>query len=197
MSRMLLSVLSLFIFGSFAMAQSSYQIRPGDVLRIEVLEDESLNRDAVVLPDGTVSMPLVGSIPASGQTVEGIRSRIASGLAPNFASEPTVFVAVSSLAERTTADTPTIHIFVMGEVTTPGKTEVERGTSLLQFLAQAGGFTRFAATKRIQLRRTDSKTGQQRVYVFNYRAVELGQAASSVTLRDGDVIVVPERRLFE
>ena len=56
---------------------------------------------------------------------------------------------------------------------------------------------RFAATKRIQLRRSDS-TGQERLYIFNYKAVERGGAIQSmITLREGDVIIVPERRLFE
>ena len=199
MVRMLLGVFALLIFGSIAAAQDSYRIRPGDVLRIEVLEDASLNRDALVLPDGSVSVPLVGSLRASGQSLESIRSSIATGLAPNFANQPTVFVTVSSLAAPRVASGPaTIDIFVMGEVATPGKAEVERGTNLLQFLAQAGGFTRFAATKRIQLRRTDRKTGQAQVYNFDYHAVERGAApVNAIVLKDGDTIVVPERRLFE
>ncbi|MGB5558832.1 MAG: polysaccharide biosynthesis/export family protein [Paracoccaceae bacterium] len=202
MARMLLSVLALFIFGSIAAAQDSYKIRPGDVLRIEVLEDQTLNRDAIVLPDGTVTVPLVGSVRAGGQSLDTIRSSIASGLAPNFASSPNVFVTISSLAAAQPlsgrASPATMDVFVMGEVGSPGKASIERGTNLLQFLAQSGGFTKFAATKRIQVRRTDPKTGQALVYTFNYRAVEQGNApVSSIVLQDGDIIVVPERRLFE
>ena len=85
----------------------------------------------------------------------------------------------------------------MGQVTTPGMVEVEPGTTLLQAIALAGGLDRFAATKRIQLRRADS-TGQQRLYLFNFKAVERGGAIQSmIALREGDVIIVPERRLFE
>jgi polysaccharide export outer membrane protein len=201
MSRMLLGVLTLFIFGSFAVAQDSYKIRPGDVLRMEVLEDQSLNRDAIVLPDGTVTVPLIGSVRVGGQSVDSVRDSISAGLAPNFASQPTVFVTVSSLAQvqpPSVSGASTIDIYVMGEVGSPGKASVEPGTSLLQFLAQSGGFTKFAATKRIQVRRTDPKTGQPVIYSFNYRAVEQGKAAvNSIILRDGDIIVVPERRLFE
>ena len=64
--------------------------------------------------------------------------------------------------------------------------------------AQLGpGLDRFAATKRIQLRRTDAG-GQQRLYLFNYRAVESGGSIEAmITLREGDVLLVPERRLFE
>ena len=75
---------------------------------------------------------------------------------------------------------------------------VETGTTLLQALALAGGPARFAATKRIQLRRTDPSTGREKLYLFNYRAVERGGAIQSmIALREGDVIIVPERRLFE
>jgi len=201
MSRILLGLFTLFIFSSFATAQGSYKIRPGDVLRIEVLEDQTLNRDALVLPDGTVTVPLVGSVRAGGQSLDTVRSSIVSGLAPNFAASPTVFVTINSLAAPRAASVAapaTMDVFVMGEVGSPGKASIERGTNLLQFLAQSGGFTKFAATKRIQVRRTDSKTGQPLVYTFNYRAVEQGAApVNSIVLQDGDIIVVPERRLFE
>ena len=199
MARMLLGVIALFIMGSAVQAQDSYRIRAGDTIRIEVLEDQSFNRDVLVLPDGNISLPMVGTVRAAGQTIDSVRGNITAGLAPSFASPPNVFVTISSLAERGVAAAPaTIDVFVMGEVATPGKVAVERGTTLLQFLAQSGGLTRFAATKRIQLRRTDPKTGQAAAYLFNYHAVERGAAAvNSVVLRDGDTIVVPERRLFE
>ena len=60
------------------------------------------------------------------------------------------------------------------------------------------GPARFAATKRIQLRRMDPATGQEKLYLFNYKALERGGSIQSmITLREGDVIIVPERRLFE
>ena len=87
---------------------------------------------------------------------------------------------------------------MIGEVDNPGMHEVSRGTTVLQFLAQSGGFTKFAAKKRIQLRRTESD-GQVKVYSIDYRAVERGGMAANAMaqLSNGDVIVVPEKRLFE
>ena len=86
----------------------------------------------------------------------------------------------------------------MGEIANPGKFQVEPGTTLLQFLASSGGFTRFAATKRVQLRRRDASSGQEKVYRFNYDAVERGATiVGEIVLRKGDVVVVPERGLFE
>jgi polysaccharide export outer membrane protein len=97
-----------------------------------------------------------------------------------------------------TDELDTFPIYVVGQVGDPGVREVEPGTTLLQAIALAGGLDRFAATRRIQLRRADPATGQERLYIFNFKAVERGGAIQSmITMREGDVIVVPERRLFE
>ena len=86
----------------------------------------------------------------------------------------------------------------MGEVGSSGMIEVKPGTTFLQALSQAGGLTPFAATKRLQLRRTDPVTRAQKVYRVNYRAIMDGAALNrDISLIEGDVIVVPERRLFE
>lgn len=178
-----------------ALAQSAgYRIQPGDELAITVLEDDTLNRTALVLPDGQISVPLAGTIRASGQSVDSVEKIIADRLASNFAVRPSVFVSVVQVAE----EGPTFPIFVMGQVENAGKIEVESGTTLLQAVALAGGPARFAATKRIQLRRMDPATGQEKLYLFNYKALERGGSIQSmITLREGDVIIVPERRLFE
>jgi polysaccharide export outer membrane protein len=203
MARIWLSVLTLFILSTFASAQDLYKIRVGDVLRVEVLEDSSLNRDALVLPDGTVTLPLVGSVSASGKTIGAVQGAVVDGLAPNFAAKPTVFVSIATLSAPAAptggvAARSTVSVYVMGEVARPGKAEIAAGTSILQFLAESGGFTKFAATKRIQVRRADPKTGKEMVFGFNYKAVENGAASvSSIILQAGDVIVVPERKLFE
>jgi len=186
-----------------ATAQSNYKIKPGDVVRVEVLEDASINRDSLVLPDGRISIPLAGTVRAGGQTVDQIRSEVASKLSPNFASEPTVFVTVSRLAEpRAVAPSGpaapvTDTIYILGEVSNPGMVELERGTTLLQALAAVGGFSPFAATRRIQLRRTD-KSHTERIYNVNYDAILQGKTSIGTTiLTAGDVIIVPQRRLFE
>ncbi|MCU9848001.1 polysaccharide biosynthesis/export family protein [Defluviimonas sp. WL0024] len=211
MFRTLLGLLVAVLLVPAAWAQSGYRIQAGDLLQMEVLEDPSLNRSLLVLPDGTVSLPLVGTVRATGQTVEGLRSSITSALASNFASPPTVFLSVGQLNPMTTAVNaanaqaaaasiavgPTIAIYALGEVTTQGRRDVAKGTTLLQFLAETGGLTRFAAAKRIQLRRVDKATGTEKVYRYNYNAVKAGAQAPSIVLREGDVIVVPERRLFE
>jgi polysaccharide export outer membrane protein len=184
-------------------AQGNYQVRSGDTLQIEVLEDAQLNRAVLVTPDGRITFPFVGSVQARGRTVSQIQRAITSGISSNFAAPPNVFVSVASLrprdtSQRTKAEAPTIDVYFLGEMNSPGLKAVAPGTTFLQAMAQHGGFTKFAAQKRVQLRRTDARTGQQTVFQVNYRSIADGATLNEdITLQDGDVILVPERRLFE
>ena len=199
MKHLLIALWGLLLAAAPAMAQDNYRIQPGDTVAVEVLEDQSLNRSVLVLPDGTINFPFVGTVQAGGRTVNQLQSTLTSGLAPNFASEPNVFVTVNSVRPPEpiapggqVAPAETISIYFTGEIRNVGRQEVEPGTTLLQAIAIGGGFTEFAATKRIQLRRA------AQVYQLNYRALSNGaKLQNDPVLQNGDVILVPERRLFE
>ena len=183
--------------GSAALAEG-YQLRPGDVLKIEVLEDPTLNRSVLVAPDGRIAMPMAGTLKASGLSVDSVAANIATAITPNFAGKPSVFVSLERLAERTgggggvAAQAATIDVYVMGEAAKSGKHAMSPGSTVLQLFAEMGGFGKFAATKRIQLRRGAD------TFKLNYEQIEAGTSnAGDTTLKDGDVIVIPQRKLFE
>ncbi len=194
---------SSFVVMETAEAQENYVIQPGDTLKIEVLEDSSLNRSVLVLPDGNISFPMAGSVPAKGKSVEQVRQELSAALTGSFAAPPNVYVSVDSLAPpakpRGKAGARKMDVYAVGEVAQPGLQEVRRGTTLLQFLAEAGGLTKFAAQKRIELYRTDSRTGALTTYLFNYDtpAGGGGRISGGTRLAPGDVVKVPQRRLFE
>jgi polysaccharide export outer membrane protein len=202
--RAILLAIFAIVFAGAAVAQSDYRVNSGDLLSIEVFEDTTLNREVLVLPDGRFSFPFAGTVAARGLTTVEVASTISSKIASNFASPPNVFVTVRQLrpvvaaAAQAAAPPVTISIYFLGAVAKPGLAELKPGTTLLQALAQGGGFNNFAATKRVQLRRTNPATGQQTLYQFDYKALANGASmARDVVLADGDVILVPERRLFE
>ncbi|MEP6327167.1 polysaccharide biosynthesis/export family protein [Sulfitobacter pontiacus] len=185
-----LALCATFMAGT-ATAQD-YLIRSGDTLRIEVLEDPSLNRSVLVAPDGNFTMPLAGGVRAGGQTIASVQRAVAAQLTPNFASAPNVYVALERRRASTgTFVAPTVTVFVVGEAGNPGKMEVEPGTTVLQAFGLMGGFSKFAAIKRIQLHR-DGK-----IHKLNYKAIEQGTESGATVLADGDVLVVPQRKLFE
>jgi len=196
--KKLIAITSILLGAALpAVAQDSYRIKPGDLLRVEVLEDSNLNRNVLVLPDGSIAVPMAGTIAAGGQTVAQVQAALASKLGPNFAATPNVFVGVDRLAEPRAANgarkaVRTMTVYVMGEGAKPGLYDLPRGATLLQALAATGGFSKFAATQRVQLRRGAA------VYNFDYKAMEQGQMGlSNTVLMEGDVIVIPQRRLFE
>lgn len=187
-------------------SQEKFRVSPGDVLAIEVLEDPSLNRDVLVLPDGQFSFPFAGTVRAGGRTLTQVEEDLKTAISGNFALPPSVFVSVRNIQPRSSPQilTPTeemeesVNIYFIGEVNTPGLRSLAQGTTFLQAVAANGGFTNFAALKRIQLRSKDPRTGRQVTIKLNYKALAAGaEILYDPVLRDGDIIVVPERRLFE
>lgn len=204
MIRFLTALIFLLGPSGTLMAQDTYGIQPGDTLQVEVLEDPDLNRNVLVLPDGTISFPLAGTVRAGGRSVAAVADALSEEMAENFAVAPTVTVSVAALApakaprQRIEEEPDLMNVYIVGEVNDPGRKEVLTGTTLIQFIAEAGGLSRFAAEKRIQLRRVDPASGAETVYAFNYRNMGGSDSISGTTvLAPGDVIVVPERRLFE
>jgi polysaccharide export outer membrane protein len=208
MKQVFLIVLGI-LFATAAWAQSDYRVGAGDVLAIEVLDDPSLNREVLVLPGGTFSFPFAGTLNAQGLTIPQVEAAVSQAIAPNFAAEPSVFVTVRRVAP-TAPGIPgvpgapglegeeLIAIYFLGEVNSPGPVRVPTGTTFLQALSFSGGLTPFAADRRVQLRRTDPHTRQQHVTEIDYRAITRGaRLGQNVPLMEGDVILVPERRLFE
>lgn len=198
MKRAMLALAAVFV-ATGVMAQSGYQIRPGDVLSVEVLQDPSLNREVLVLPDGTVSFPFAGNVQAAGTTTTQLQTSIAQGISGNFAVDPDVFVNVRETGVAvSTGGRRSIDVYFLGEFNATGLAELPRGTTLLQALAMGGGFTNFAAQSRVQLRRVNAHTGETSVVEIDYRAIADGGILNSdPVLADGDVILAPERRLFE
>jgi polysaccharide export outer membrane protein len=200
----LLALLAALLLPSLAQAQGEYRINRGDVLSVEVIEDESLNRSVLVAPSGQITLPLAGPVTAVGRTLSAVQAQIRDQLSPNFNQPPTVFVSLQRAFEPPIAfpgaePAPvTVSVYVLGEIGSTGRLELEPGTTLLQALAQAGGPTPFAATKRLQLRRRDPATGAERIYTINYDAILEGRSPNGGTLMaEGDIIVAPTRRLFE
>ncbi len=173
-------------------ATEPYRLQPGDVVDIAVIEDPSLNRQALVRPDGKISMPLAGALTAEGRTPEELQGAIRSALRRDFVTPPSVSVALISTVETQEL----LDMYVLGAVARPGRLDLEEPVDVLQALAIAGGVTPFAAKSRIQIRRVEN--GAPVVILFDYELLEDGATPWEPTmLRAGDVIVVPERGLFE
>lgn len=199
-SRLIAAVFGAVLVALAAAASAQgYRVQPGDTVSIEVAQDPSLNRDILVAPDGSLSFPPVGQVRAGGRTLDQIAASVAEGLRAGFAGAPTVYASLRALRPPPVIlPERTVTVYVTGEMNAPGALEVAPDATLLQVIASAGGPTRFAAMNRLQLRRIDARTGQETIYQINAEDLLEGRGeGATLRIREGDVVVVPERRLFE
>lgn len=194
MTRLLIATTLLVGVLTGAAAQEPYRIRVGDRVAISVLEDPSIGQQTLVLPDGSITLPIAGRIVAEGLTPTELQNAVRRALSGVFIEAPTVTATVVGLGGE--LEIPQ-RIYVLGQVARPGPIDITLPLDILQALSLAGGPGVFAATDRIQLRR-QSADGSSSLFLFNYDLVEDGVVPiRQLSIEPGDVIVVPERGLFE
>lgn len=199
--RILLTLLIISLCATIGYAQGVYRLKKGDTIEVAVFQEPNLNRQVIVAPDGRISFPLVGRIRAAGLSIDAVESTLKSRLKKFYQNDLDLTVLLTTVA----ADKPTNNkpeedfkpiVYVTGEVQKPGSFEIKYRTSILQAIALSGGLGPYAAKSRIVVRRT--LKGREYVFPFDYRAVENGrEIVGNINLRHGDVVVVPERGLFE
>jgi polysaccharide export outer membrane protein len=162
-------------------AGQGYLLGPEDVLLISVWKDEHLTREVVVRPDGLISFPLVGDVPAEGRTVEELRLDLAKRLIKYIPAVNLTVTVIKPLSYK---------VYVVGRVAKPGEFLVGHYTDVLQALSLAGGLTPFAAENDIKVVRR--VMGQQQTFPFRYGDVRKGiDLEQNIILQRGDVVMVP------
>lgn len=205
MRALMTFLMGLLLAAATAAQADTYRLRPGDILDVYVIQDPKLNRQVVVAPDGQVAFPLAGRFRAGGLTTEAVETELKGRLQKQFTTELDVTVSYVQSEKREprqpqAAREPKVAeftIYVTGEVAKPGAFVVpKRPPTVLQAIALSGGLGPFAAAKRIHVVRKIN--GEDVAYPFNYKPYEKGDnLGGNITLRNGDVVVVPERGLFE
>ncbi len=167
-------------------APTEFLIGPEDVLIINVWRNQELSKEVTVRPDGKISIPLIGDVPAAGLTAQALSKRIGDGLA-EFMSNPTVSVTVKEINSY--------YIYVLGEVGRPGKFTLKSFATVLQGISYAGGFTQFASRNKMHVLRmvTNGHGEPKQVQIpVPYDDIILGRNLdANFVLKAGDVIVVP------
>ncbi|GAC1545139.1 MAG: hypothetical protein NVS3B16_14200 [Vulcanimicrobiaceae bacterium] len=108
-----------------------YRIRPGDVLELTVFGEPTLSQPVLkVLPSGTIVEPLAGQVKVGGLTPPQASAAVERALA-RYLRHPKVAVAVSLVGP--------LDVYVLGNVRTPGKYQLQPDSRLMDALAAAGG----------------------------------------------------------
>lgn len=180
--RMVVMLCILCILPTNAFATDGYRLTPGDVVAVSVWQEPGLEQLVLVRPDGGISFPLAGDIKTEGLTVQELSDALKKRLA-KFIPDPVVTVTLQEI--------PGNRIYVIGQVNKPGDFPiVARDVTVVQALAMAGGLTPFAKERDIRILRKEGD--KQQTIPFDYRQVKKGGSlAQNVTLKAGDVVLVP------
>ena len=158
-----------------AALDAGYRIGAADVIGIQVYKNADITGDYSVGPDGTISLPLVGSVAASGLSEKELAERLRERLSA-FLVDPQVSVTVKTYQSQ--------YVYVAGAVPRAARVALRPGMSLNDIFSEAGVgllpgqiFTLTRRGETAPFTTLDSATTD---------------ASRTPALRDGDVITVEE-----
>jgi protein involved in polysaccharide export with SLBB domain len=181
---------------------TGYLLGPGDQLDISIIGIPDLERNRIVLPDGTILLPLIGAVPAAGRTLVELEQDVTRRLS-YYLVEPVVEVNLNTLRP--------LVVTVAGEVNRPGpvqlnslstfNTRVDNNAQLRSettsptlstALVGAGGVKRTADLREITVRRLLPDGREVDLSINLWESIFEGRGESNILLQDGDVVFVPE-----
>lgn len=160
------------------MVAPDYRIGPDDSLQVTVAEDPHMSGAVLVRPDGKISLPMIGDVPAAGLTPVELGANITE-LVKKYVKDPTVTVAVLSINSK--------QVILVGEVLHVGPLPIRPNMTVLQAIVTAGGLSPYANKKKIYVLR--GEPGHQQKIPFNYKKALLND---DMLVQPGDRIVVPD-----
>lgn len=160
-------------------AGSPLTISPGDIVDIRVFDQENMSTKAEVRADGTLPMPLLGSVMVAGRRPEEVASSLKERLLP-YVNTPEVTVVI---------DESRVLVSVVGEVKNVGVVDLRPPATLLQAIARSGGLSEFADRSAIYVLR-NLKGSTIRIRFTYPSLIDANPIASSFRLQTGDVVVV-------
>jgi polysaccharide export outer membrane protein len=172
------------LFCAAASAQTSYQMGPGDEIRLTVYGQPDLTTESQISGDGTVEIPLLGPIQIAGRTTAEASRFIADYyIRAKLLQDAHVNILITEYRSQS--------VSILGKVNTPGKVVLDGPLSLTEALASAGGVAE-TGSERLILVRTNAE-GKQERQEFDLQQLLNHQADDSpiVWLKDGDTLYVP------
>lgn len=148
-----------------------YRLGTGDRLRLNVFDEDNLSGEFVVGGAGTVSLPLIGEIKATGKSPAELKTDIEAALADGYLKSPRVNIELLNYRP----------FYVLGEVTNSGEYPYSEDMTVLKAVATAGGFTYRANKKSVFIKRAGAA------------AEERFSLTATTPVQPGDTIRISER----
>lgn len=164
-----------------------YVLKPNDVVLVKVYQEEDLTIQARVARDGSITLPLLGTVYIGTNSVEKAIGLIRDGLAKDYLVNPQVSLSIVEYAKR--------RFTVLGQVNRPGAYEMpsDDRINLLQAIAMAGGYTRIGNPKKITVQRVVAD--ETRIFQCNAESMAKNAGDKPFEIQEDDTITVGEKWL--
>ena len=168
---------------AFSDRDARYRLQPEDKVEVQYRYTPEYNAVVSIQPDGFVSLPLVGDVKLAGLTLEGACAAIAQKAGERLAS-PEVSILLREYVKP--------YFVVAGEVTHPGRFDLHGNVTVVEAIAQSGGFKESSKhTQIVLLRKTDPEHAQVRLLDMKHLMSASG-IREDLALRSGDMLIVPQ-----
>jgi len=168
-------------------SERTYLLQPGDTFEVKLFYCPELNDSVIVRPDGKISLQLIGEVQAAGMRPTDLEAELRARYA-KVLRDPVVAVVVKQYQAQ--------HVFVAGEVRTPGEMVLQDHMTALQAIGRAGFFTADAETRSVAVLRYRGASGPE-FYMLDMKAMLDGApgAGADVMLQPLDVVFVPQTQI--
>jgi polysaccharide export outer membrane protein len=133
---------------------AEYILSPNDRVRVTVFGEPNLSGEFVVDASGNISMPLIGEARAAGMNLRNFQRALEAELRRGYLVDPRVSAEILNFRP----------FYVLGQVARPGEYPYASGLTLLNAIAQAGGFTPLANVQQLAIRR-ENATAEQTIAI--------------------------------
>lgn len=155
----------------------NYILDYGDLLEIQLINDDSESYEVPVQRDGSINIPDIGKINVSGLELKNAAQNI-----QKLISE--VFVGTNTIV--TLLEVRDIQVLVTGNASFPGIYTMSGNSNILSALSVAGGVNDIGSLRNIEIKRNNKVI---KVIDF-YDTIIYGNSAFETRLRSGDVVLI-------
>jgi len=178
-------MLGLALLAAAFLRAEEYRVAGEDTLAIKVMGHSEFDGTYGVDPDGSISFPMLGTVPVGGMSLEEIRAKLTTRLGNGFLRYPVVTVALTDSKRK-------LRFFIYGEVKSPGEYPLPLETlTALKAVTMAGGVTKGGSETRIKIMRPAKGEDAYQVIKIDLKAV-MSSGEGDAVVKDGDILIVKE-----
>ncbi len=182
-------ILTVLLLCTSDINAQDYILGEGDVLTVSVYDQPDLKSTVRISGDGMISLPLIGQVHATGQSVDQLSHKIETRLADGYLINPHVTIFIDEFRN--------LKVTILGGIISPGLYELKGQTTLLELISKAGGLTEDAANEAIIRRNTsNNKEGKTVINIDLNELMEKGQISKNITIINGDNIYIPKKKEY-